>query len=69
VASQRLLVNMKGTYMANAQERIIRLESAREDMAARMDRLESNQRWTIGLMVVLHGITVSAIFVAAALFN
>lgn len=55
--------------MANAQERIIRLESAREDMAARMDRLESNQRWTIGLMVVLHGITISAIFAAAALFN
>lgn len=55
--------------MANSHERIVRLEAAREDMVARMDRLESNQRWTIGLMVVLHGVTISAIFAAAALFS
>ena len=51
------------------QARVARLEAEYEGLSARMDRLESGQRWTIGLMVVLHGITISAIFMAAALFN
>ena len=53
----------------DTQERIVRLETENEGLSARMDRLESGQRWTIGLMVVLHGITISSIFAAAALFS
>ena len=39
---------------------------ARQD--ARLDRVEANQRWIIGLMIGLHGVTIGAIFAAAALF-
>ena len=53
----------------DTQERIVRMEAEYKGLGARMDRLGSGQRWTIGLMVVLHGITISAIFAAAALFN
>ncbi len=37
-------------------------------LEARVDRLEANQRWIIGLMIGLHGVTIGAIFAAAALF-
>ena len=54
--------------MSTQTERIASLEADNRNLASRMDRLESNQRFTIGLMVVLHGVTISAIFAAAALF-
>ena len=57
------------------EERTARLEAEREneqewrrEMLARLDRLEANQRWIIGLMIGLHGVTIGAIFAAAALF-
>ena len=37
-------------------------------LEARVDRLDGNQRWIIGLMIGLHGVTIGAIFAAAALF-
>ena len=61
--------------MATLEERTARLEAEREneqewrrEMLARLDRLEVNQRWMIGLMIGLHGVTIGAIFAAAALF-
>ena len=57
------------------EERTARLEAEREneqewrrEMLARIGRLEGNQRWIIGLMIGLHGVTIGAIFAAAALF-
>ena len=57
------------------EERTARLEADRDNeqewrqaMVARLDRLEGNQRWIIGLMIGLHGVTIGAIFAAAALF-
>ena len=57
------------------EERTARLEAEREneqewrrEMLARLDRLEANQRWIIGLVIGLHGVTIGAIFAAAALF-
>ncbi len=46
-------------------ERLGQLE-ARQD--ARLDRVEGNQRWIIGLIVGLHSVTIGAIFAAAVLF-
>ena len=61
--------------MAMLEERTARLEAEREneqewrrEMLARIGRLEGNQRWIIGLMIGLHGVTIGAIFAAAALF-
>ena len=61
--------------MATLEERTARLEAEREneqewrrEMLARLDRLEVNQRWMIRLMIGLHGVTIGAIFAAAALF-
>ena len=68
--------------MTMIEERTARLEAERENeqewrremlarfgwLEARLDRLEANQRWLIGLMVGLHGVTIGAIFAAAALF-
>ena len=61
--------------MTMVEERLARLESEREneyewrrEMLARLDRLEGNQRWIIGIMVLLHSVTIGAIFAAAALF-
>ncbi len=61
--------------MAMLEERTARLEAEREneqewrrEILARLDRLEANQRWMIGLMIGLHGVTIGAIFAAAALF-
>ena len=61
--------------MTMLEERMARLEAARENeqewrqsIVARLDRLEGNQRWIIGLMIGLHGVTIGAIFAAAALF-
>lgn len=61
--------------MAMLEERTARLEAEREneqewrrEILARLDRLEGNQRWMIGLMIGLHGVTIGAIFAAAALF-
>ena len=57
----------------DTQERVAGLEADNASTADRLAPIEgkinSNFRWTIGLMVVLHGITISAIFAAAALFN
>lgn len=64
------------------EERTARLEAEceneqewRREMLARLgrlegriDRLEANQRWIIGLMIGLHGVTIGAIFAVAALF-
>ena len=57
------------------EERTARLEADRDNeqewrqaMVARLDRLEGNQRRIIGLMIGLHGVTIGAIFAAAALF-
>ena len=47
--------------MTMIEERTARLEE-------RLDRLEANQRWVVGLMIGLHGVTVGAIFAATALF-
>ena len=61
--------------MAMLEERVARLEAEREnevewrrEMMTRLDRLEGNQRWIIGIMVLLHSVTIGAIFAAAALF-
>ena len=61
--------------MTMLEERTARLEAEREneqewrrEMLARIGRLEGNQRWIIGLMIGLHGVTIGAIFAAAALF-
>ena len=61
--------------MTTLEECTARLEAKREneqewqhEMLARLDRLEGNQRWIIGLMIGLHSVTISAIFAAAALF-
>ena len=61
--------------MTMLEERTARLESEREnevewrrEMMTRLDRLEGNQRWIIGIMVLLHSVTIGAIFAAAALF-
>ena len=61
--------------MAMLEERVTRLEAEREnevewrrEMMTRLDRLEGNQRWIIGIMVLLHSVTIGAIFAAAALF-
>ena len=51
----------------------------RREMLARLDRLESNQqrleqqqqsnlRWVLGATILLHSVTIGAIFAAAALF-
>ena len=45
-----------------------RLEQIDARQDARLDRVEGNQRWIIGLIVGLHGVTIGAIFAAAALF-
>ena len=64
------------------EERTARLEAERENeqdwrreilarfgrLEARLDRLEANQRWIIGLLIGLHGVTIGAIFAVAALF-
>ena len=54
---------------------MVRVEAERENerewrqaIVARLDRLEGNQRWIIGLMIGLLGVTIGAIFAAAALF-
>ena len=68
--------------MVMLEERVTRLESEREneyewrrEMLARLDRLESNQqrlesnlRWVLGATILLHSVTIGAIFAAAALF-
>ena len=68
--------------MTMIEERTARLEAERENeqewrreilarfdrLEARVDRLDGNQRWIIGLMIGLHSITIGAIFAAAALF-
>ena len=61
--------------MVMLEERVARLEAEREneqewrrEMMTRLDRLEGNQRWIIGIMVLLHSVTIGAIFAAAALF-
>ena len=61
--------------MTMLEERTARLEAEREneqewrrEILARLDRLEANQRWMIGLVIGLHGVTIGAIFAAAALF-
>ena len=49
----------------NMESRLDHMESRFE---ARLDRLEGNQRWMVGLTILLHGVTIGAIFAAAALF-
>ena len=61
--------------MTMIEERTARLEAEREneqewrrEMLARLERLEANQRWMVGLTILLHSVTIGAIFAAAALF-
>ncbi len=68
--------------MTMIEERTARLGAERENeqewrremlarfgwLEARLDRLEANQRWIIGLTILLHSVTIGAIFAAAALF-
>ena len=61
--------------MTMIEERTARLEAAHEneqewrrEMLTRLERLEANQRWMVGLTILLHSVTIGAIFAAAALF-
>lgn len=59
------------TTQTEQGERIARLEADSTNTASRLDRIEgkidSNFKWTIGIMVVLHGITIAMI--GTALFS
>ena len=45
-----------------------RLEQIDARQNARLDRLEGNLRWILGATILLHSVTIGAIFAAAALF-
>ena len=73
--NQQERITVMDISQVELREQIIRLEGRMdvleaniENISKRLDRLESNQRWIIGLMIGLHGVTIGAIFAAAALF-
>ncbi|MDE2688540.1 MAG: hypothetical protein OXI16_13735 [Chloroflexota bacterium] len=62
---QRLML---GEMRENARRADDNARRADDNYKVLVNKMESNQRWTIGLMVTLNAVTVSTIIGAAALF-